>query len=126
MSGLADVDHVPGRAFDEYILRRVADFGVRPAHDAGDGKRTNRIADQHSGFVQLAFDTVQGGELLTLFGCAGADLHRFAGPSFDQQGVVIESMQRLADLEHDVVGGVNNVIDGAHPGHLEAAADEFG
>ena len=44
-------------------------------------------------------------------------LHRFAVGAFDQH-VVIEGVQRLADLEHGVVGGVHDVVDRAHPGQL--------
>ena len=35
-------------------------------------------------------------------------------------------MQRLADLQHDVVGGIDNVVDRAHAGQAQAALHPVG
>ncbi len=47
-----------------------------------------------------------------------------AGPG--DHHVVIEGVQRLADLEHDVVGGVHDAVDRAHARQAQAALHQVG
>ncbi len=60
----ADVDEIPGRAFQQDVLRLRAHLGLGPAHHPGDGERPGRVAHQHGVLIQAALDAVQGGELL--------------------------------------------------------------
>ena len=60
------------------------------------------------------FDTVEGGHLLAR--SRGADAQAVA-----RQLVEVVGMGGLAELEHDVVGSVDDVVDGPHPGQGEPA-----
>ena len=55
---------------------------------------------------------VQGHEF---FSCGSFAHHNLA----TVQQVVVERVKRLAELQHDVVGHVHDVVDGAHPRQLQ-------
>ena len=123
--GLADV--VAGKlgALEEQLGGAVFDLAVQAAHNAGQGNGLGTIADDQVIGGQLEVLLVQGGDLLTILGAADDDLAAF-------QRVHIEGVHRLADLQHDVVGDVNDVGDAAqaaqgqlalHPARRGAGGD---
>ena len=97
-------------------------FAFRAAHHAGDGERPGGVAHQHGEIIQAVLDAVQGGQLLAGCGRAGDDGGRLAAGALDQH-IVVEGVQRLADFQHDVVGGVHDAVDRAHPGQAQAPLD---
>ena len=104
--GLADVVAGELGALEEQLGGAVFDLAVQAAHNAGQGNGLGTIADDQVIGGQLEVLLVQGGDLLTILGAADDDLAAF-------QRVHIEGVHRLADLQHDVVGDVNDVGDAA-------------
>ena len=83
------------------------DLAVQAAHNARQTHGPVLIGnDQHIG-IELAHASVQGGELLALLRPADHDLAAL-------HIAVVEGMHGLAVLQHDVVGDVHDVVDGAH------------
>ena len=111
--GAADGAGVEVGDLEEDRLRRLRDLAVAAAHDARDRNRTLAVADHEHVGVEVALDAVQRGQGLAGAGAAGADLG-----AADE--VVVEGVKGLARLEHDVVGHVDDVVDGAHAGADEA------
>src|SRR5579872_703643 len=101
------------RRFHEEIARRIADAGFRTAHDAGHADRRLTVCDHRHADFELAHDTVERG-------------HRFARPrtaSHDTRAaqlVGIVEVERLSDFDLDVVGDVDEPIDAAHAGAVQA------
>ena len=97
----------------------VLDLGVRAAHDARDRDRLVVIADGEHLVGQVVVLSVQ-----RLDGLAGP---RAAHDDLAvRQAGVVERVHRLAVLEHDVVGDVNDVVDRAHAGGVQALAHPDG
>jgi len=94
-----------------------------PPHHPCDAQRSCCITHQHSGRIEFAFHPIQGGEGFTNTRRAGDDLNRFPGSPFNEN-IIIESMQWLTDLQHHVIGGVDNIVDRPHPGKLESALNQ--
>src|SRR5690606_1318609 len=65
-------------------------------------------------------DLIQRGQLFAGPGQPGGDGRRFAAGA-GYQFVVIEGVQRLADLEGDVVGHINDIVDRALADQLQPA-----
>ena len=65
------------------------------------------IGDDQMVCGQLAYVAVQGGQLLALLRPANNDL----APLYV---AVVEGVHRLAVLQHDIVGDIHDVVDGAH------------
>ncbi len=93
----------------------LGDFGFRPAHDARQRDRSSRVGDDDVFRRQGAFLAVQRDECFTGACRAHDDGRRLPAGALDQN-VVIEGVQRLAPFEHDVVGDVDDVVDGPHAG----------
>ncbi len=119
--GPADVDKVPGSRFEQDIGGLVAHFTFGAAHHTGQGERPGSIANQHIGFGQFALHPIQRGQFFPGMGGAGGDRSPAVFPARFCSTLVIEGMQRLADLEHGVVGGIDNIADGARPDHAQSA-----
>ena len=92
----------------------VLDLAVQAAHNASQGDGLGAVADDQVVGGQLEVLLVQGGDLLAVFGAADDNLAAF-------QRVHIESMHRLANLQHDVVGDVNDVGDAAQAAQSQLA-----
>jgi len=101
----------------------LRDLGLAPAHHPCDAQRSCCITHQHSGRIEFAFHPIQGGEGFTNTRRAGDDLNRFPGSPFNKN-IIIESMQWLTDLQHHVIGGVDNIVDRPHPGKFESALNQ--
>ena len=83
----------------------------RPAHHPGERDRAAVVGDQQRVVAQLAILAVERGQALPL-----------AREAYDDrapQPVGVEGVQRVAELEHDVVRDVDDVVDRALPGGLQ-------
>ncbi len=96
-------------AFQQQVVGLRGDLGVRSAHDPGQGHRA-AVALNHQGpFGHGPVEAVQGAELLAGLGQGHLD-------AVDARAV--EGVHRLAQLGHDVVGQIDQDVDGpqAHVG----------
>ena len=98
--------------FDEDIGSIRGDLGLHAAHDAGDahGTLAARAVGDH-GLVAPEHP------VLAVQGLHG--LARAGGPHHDGlvlDLVVVEGVQGLVQLQHDEVGDIHHVVDGAHAG----------
>ncbi len=94
----------------------VGDLRGRATHDPGDGERALGIGDEQGLGLELADDVVEGLEPLP--GVREAD----DDPASADRGS-IERVDRLAELEHDVVAHVDDVADRALAGGDESHLD---
>ena len=103
----------PGRAprgevggLDHQIRRRPGDLGRQAAHGASHRNRPGFVGDQDVVGVKLADDMVQRLQPLT----------RLRPPHHDRAGqpVAVEGVQRLPQLDHQVVGDVDRQRHRAH------------
>ena len=98
---------------DQYVGRRRVHLGGLPAHDPRDGERhVAAVGDEQVLGVQGAHDVVEGRQCLPRPGAS--DLDGAAQPGD------VEGVQRLPQLEHDVVRHVDGERDRPHP-HLGQA-----
>ena len=102
--------------FDDDVGRAVADLGRGAAHDAGDADRPGRVGDDQRLGVELALDVVERLEPLPGPGAPDED------PAVVDRGR-IERVDRLAELDHHVVRGVDDVADRALAGGEQAHLD---
>ena len=110
-AGAGDRDFLEVRRLDQDRRRRVADLGGGAAHHAGNADRAGGVGDEEVFGVERAFLAVQGAQLLAGNGAPDDDV---AG-----EPVLVIEVQRLAELEHDVVGDVHRQGDGADAGEAE-------
>ena len=89
-----------------------ADLGVAPAHDAADRGRALGVGDHEHVGVERALDAVERAQRLAR--PRAADHERRPRQPFE-----IERVHRLAELEHHVVGDVDDVVDRADAGGVE-------
>ena len=110
---MTDTRPFEGSAFEDNRLRIGCDFRVIAAHDAGDAARLRRVGNDQHVAAELAVDAVKG-------------LHIFAflGPPCDEvmvdNVVVVICMQGYAQLDHDVVRHVDDVVDRTNAGLAQA------
>ena len=116
MTRPANADRVEDGGLDGDLGRGIGDFALRAAHDAGNTDGARRVRDDQRVWGQLAIDVVQ--RLEPLSGVSQADDDR----SVVNRGAV-EGVRGLAQLEHDVVRGVDDVADRAHAGGLKPHLD---
>ena len=107
--GAADGGAVEVGRLKEHHRRVAHDFTVLAAHDAADGHGLLAVADAEHGGRDGARVPVQGADRLALAGAADVNL-----PALDT--AEIKGVHRLAVLEHDVVGDIDNVVDRADAG----------
>ena len=101
---LADVHRVEDRRFDDDLRRPLRDLRPGATHDARDRDGPDPIGDDQGLGIKHALDMVERLEAFT-----GA-----RSPNDDPAFVHarrIECVDRLAELHHDVVGGVDDVAD---------------
>ena len=95
------------RAFEKNARRSRRDAGVFAAHDARDGLRMVRVAnDEHRG-VEFPLHAVKRDDGLALVRLADNDGAVFERP-------VVKGVQRLAELQHHVVRDVHGEVDRAN------------
>jgi len=117
--GAPDVDHIPGGTFQQDVAGSIGHFRLEPTHHAGQREDAGFITNEDGIFIKFAIDIIQGYQRLAISGGAGNDLNRFSTSAFLQH-IIIEGMQRFAQLQHGVVRGIHHVVDGAHSGEFEA------
>src|SRR5262249_33965118 len=105
----AHVHRVEVGHFQKDVGGAVLHFGLRAAHHAGQGHAAVAIGDQQVLAVHRTIDAVQGGQLLALSRPTDDD---FAAA----QLVVVEGVDRVAPLQHDEVGDVDDVVDRPYAG----------
>ncbi len=121
----AGIDKIPGSTLEQHVAGVIADFALLAAHHACQGQRAGGIANHDGEIIQLAFHPIQRFQLLALLCRAGDDGGWFPTRAL-QQDIVIEGMQRLTELEHDVIGGIHDAIDRAHARQAQAHLDLVG
>ncbi len=119
-----DAHWVEDRRLDGNVSRRVADLRGRAAHDPGDADRAVAVGDQEHLAGELAFDMVQRLEPLPRKRATHDDRGPPVGPGTNGAGV--ERVDRLTELEHHVVRGVDDVRDRPLAGGEEAHLDAIG
>ena len=100
------------RAFDGHARRRARHLRCRAPHHSGERDRAVTVGNDEHALVERARLSVERHERLARPRAAHADF----GP---RQQTGVERMCRMPDLEHHVVGDVDDVVDGAHAGCLE-------
>ena len=121
----ADVNVIPGGAFQQDVMGLIADLALGAAHYAGDRERPGSIADQHGEGIHGPVGAIQGGQALAWGGGTRVQQWGLATSAFDQH-IVVESMQGLAQFQHNVVGGIHNSIDRAHACQAQPALHGIG
>ena len=81
-----------------------------PAHDSADRKRAGAVGHEHHRIVQRPFDVVQRLQDLAAARMARNDRGSGAVRPPDKR-IVIERMQRQAQLKHDVIRRVDDTIN---------------
>jgi hypothetical protein len=113
--GRADAPRGEPRGLEQQLARPGGDHGVGAAHHAGEGLRAGRVGDHEVLRVEGEDAAVEGGERLGRGG--EADDH----PAL-RELVAVERVERLARLEQDVVGDVDDVGDRAQAESVQAHA----
>ncbi len=136
-AGAAGAARFERRGFQQNVHRFLGYLGIKAAHHAGQ-RNGAQLGSGDNGHVgsERALLAIERGELLALF--SGADNDVRLAVCVLQLGQV-EGVKRLAEQEQDVVGNVDDVVDGAladggkafhHPvgagAHLAAADDASG
>ena len=111
-----DAHRVEDRRLDDDVGRRVGDLGSGAAHDPGDRQWSGGIGDEERLGIERTLDVVEGLEPFTV-----------AREADDQACVVdggsVERVDRLAELQRQVVAHVDDVADGPLAGRDQAHLD---
>ncbi len=128
LGGLANVDEIEVRRFDQDVGRVIVDLGFQAAHDAAHTDRAEDIADHQVLGVQLPIVAVERRHAFARFRPAhnnrGTIIAMTERPL--QQLIVIEGVNRLAEIEHHIVGHIDQIADRALPGQAQAALHPVG
>ena len=92
------------RALEHDVARRGADLGVVAAHHAADGARPIAVGDDEHVGLERAVDAIERADALAAARQTNDD--RATGEALEVEGV-----HRLPELEHHVVGDVDDVRD---------------
>ena len=111
-AGAEHRDRVPRRHLDEHARRGRRHLGLLAAHHAAQADRARVVGDHEVLAGQRAVHAVERREVLSL--CGPPDPHR-AG-----ELVQVVAVDRVAHLEHHVVGDVDGQGDRSHAGELDA------
>ena len=101
------------RALQRHARRSGTDFRASTAHDAANRRGVIRVGDDEHLLVQLSLDPVE--RLECFFLARPAD-----NQASTSQTIEIERVHRLTELEHHVVGHVDDVVDGPDTSRLES------
>ena len=116
--GAADAGGLEVGDFEEDVCGGVGDAGFFATHDAGDGEGFGLIGDDEVVREEGAVLAVEGDEGFAFGGVADDDAAVELGE--------VEGMEGLAHLHEDVVGDVNEVVDGAKADAVEALLEPLG
>ena len=105
------------RAFDQDIDGAGLDFAVLAAHDARQRYGFGFVGDQEHLFRQHPLLAVEGDKFFAFGRTADQDGRdrRMAA-----QKMIIESVQGMAGLEHDVIGHIDHIVDGTQAGLFQS------
>ena len=121
--GAANGDGIEPGALDQNIFGGKRDFGFGAAHDAADAHdaRAVTIADYTDAGIELALDAIQSFNFPPCgIRCAGgAGIRAAHNDSVVAYFVVVEGVQRVAKLQHDVIGDVDDVVDAGNAASFE-------
>src|ERR1700730_14461151 len=119
--GAAGGDGVEPGALDQHVFRGKRNFGFRSAHDAADAYRAGTVAvrDPADAGIECAQDAVERSQFLFGLGFAYDE-------AMVAHGVVIKRMEGVPELEHDIVGHVDDVVDAGDDGGLTTLAQPSG
>ena len=115
----AGAGRVPHGGLEQDIAALDAHLRVGPAHHPREADDPFAVGDRHHFRRERALDVVEGHQPL-----AGPRPPDHQGPA-PEPGQVVR-VHRLVQLEHDVVGGIHHVVDGAHPYRFQPAAKPLG
>ena len=104
--GFANGDGFEPGALDQNVFRGERNFRVGAAHDAADanGARAVAIVNDGQRGIEGALEAVESANFFAGFCATDAD-------AMIADLVVVVRVQRMAELEHDVVGDVDDVAD---------------
>jgi len=112
LGGLADIGTVEGRGLEKNGLHFVRDLGVLTAHDTCNTDLLFSVADHQDIVVHPAHLAVQGLEHVSVLRAAHDDL-----VSLDR--IEVKGVHGLAVFDHDIVGNVDQIVDGTDPAGRE-------
>ena len=115
-AGAANAGRLEVGCLEHDVGRVLRDLGLGAAHHTRDDGRSFGITDDRHLRRQFSFDAVQRDEFFRRF----RSTHDNGRPA---QFGEVEGMQRLIDLEQDVVGRVHDVVDRALADALEARGE---
>src|SRR5699024_1437291 len=96
-------------AFKDHHFGVFSDFAVFTAHDAGNAHGLDRVGDEQRLGRDTALLAVQRGDNFVRPAAAHDDFVLLdAG--------IVKSVHGLAIFQHDIVGDIDNVVDGTHAG----------
>jgi hypothetical protein len=104
--------------FQEDVGGGLGDAGVESAHDASDGEGFVLVSDDEVVRLEGAGLAIERDEGLALGGVAHDDAAVELGE--------VEGVQRLAHLHEDVVGDINEVVDGAQADAVQSLLQPLG
>ena len=117
--GAADRRTVEGSSLQNNVLGFVGNLSQEAAHNTTKTGSLFGITDGNHCGGQLALLAVEGNELFAFLSTAH-------NQSMACNLIGIISMHRLAQLQHNIVGNVNYVADGAHAAGTQTALHPFG
>jgi hypothetical protein len=117
--GASDGDGIPGGHFEEDVSGGGGDFGIVTAHDAGEAVGAVHVGDDDFIGLEGAFLVIEGGEGFAVVG--EADVEGVAS-----EAVSIEGVAWVAEGGGDVVGDIDDVIDGALADGFEGGGEPGG
>ena len=117
--GAADRRTVEGSSLQNNVFGFVGNLGQQTAHNTAKTGSLFSVTDGNHSGGQLTLLAIEGNELFAFF-CTAHD------QSVACNLVGIISMHRLAQLQHNIVGNVNHVADGAHAASTQTALHPFG
>ena len=103
---LADVVAGELGALKQQLGRGALDLAVQSAHDTCQCDRLGAVADDEVVGRQGEFLLIERCDLLAVLSAADEDLAAI-------QRVHVKGMHRLADLQHDIVGDIDYIVDAA-------------
>ena len=101
------------------------DLAFLTAHHPGQRERPGGVCHQFHFIVQFMLHPIQGGQLFAFLGSAGDNIGRFPTRPV-LQDIIVKGVQRLTQFQHDIIGGIHNAVDRAHPSQVQPALNPVG
>ena len=118
LGGTAVVDAVKSGCLKQDVARSFVHFRFCAAHHAGNGDRACPVCNEKHRTIEFPLLSVQGLNLLARVRSADDDGGGFLADARrpGREQIIIERVERLAQLQHDIVGYVDDVVDRTHSG----------